>query len=82
MKKMTKNGITSEELERELQVAQSELDEINEMRLAILGQTGVHIGMTARKEYENRFALEKKQCEEHIAQIRAQLAALESCCGE
>jgi len=79
--------MTREELERELQVAQEELDEVNEtpalacgasVRLAVLGQTGVHIGMVALKQYENRFARDQKRCEERIAQIRAQLAALES----
>ena len=74
----TFDTMTREELERELKVAQEELDEVDEMRLAVLGQTGVHIGMVALKQYKNRFARDQKRCEERIAQIRTRIAALES----
>ncbi len=67
--------ITREEVEHALQDALGELDEVNEMRLAVLGQTGVHIGMVALKQYENRFARDQKRCEERISQIRARLTA-------
>ncbi len=74
---VTFDRMTREELERELQAAQEELDEVNEMRLAVLGQMGVHIGMVILKQYENRFARDLKRCEERMAEIRARLVALE-----
>lgn len=74
---VTFDRMTRAELERELQAAQEDLDEVNEMRLAVLGQTGVHIGMAALKQYENRFARDLKRCEECLAEIRARLGALE-----
>ncbi len=67
---------TREELERELKVAQDELDEVEEMRMAILGQTGVHIGAKELQRHYARFDSDQKRLTERIAQIKAQLVAL------
>ena len=74
----TFDTMTREELVRELKAAQDELDEVDEMRQAVLGQTGVHIGVVLLKQYEIRFARDQKRVEGRIAEIRARLAALES----
>ena len=66
-----------EELERELKAAEADLEEVEEMRGAVLGQTGVHIGASELQKYYARFDNDQKRFEERIRQIRAQLAALE-----
>ncbi len=67
---------TREELERELKTAEDELDEVDDMRMAILGQTGVHIGAKELQKHYARFDSDQKRLNERIAQIKAQLAAL------
>ncbi len=67
---------TREELERELKSAEDELDEVDDMRMAILGQTGVHIGAKELQKHYARFDGDQKRLNERIAAIRAQLAAL------
>jgi hypothetical protein len=69
--------MSREELERELHVTLAELDEVNEMRQAILGQTGVHVGMRLLQQYRARFDGDEKRLEKRAAQIRTRLAALE-----
>ncbi len=69
---------TREELERELKAAEDELDEVDDLRMAILGQTGVHIGARELQKHNARFDGDQKRLTERIAQIKAQLAALES----
>ncbi len=65
-----------EELERALQLALDELEEVDEMRLAVLGQTGVHIGASQLSHYEGRFKRDLERLETRVAQIRARLATL------
>ncbi len=65
-----------EELERELRAAEADLEEIEEMRGAVLGQTGVHIGANELKRYNSRFDGDQKRLEQRIAEIRAQLTAM------
>ncbi len=65
-----------EELERELHVALEELEEVDEMRLAVLGQTGVHIGVARLGQYQARFERDRARLEERLAAIRTRLAAL------
>ena len=66
---------TREELERELKIAEDELDEVDDMRMAILGQTGVHIGAKELQKHYGRFDSDQKRLNERIAQLKAQLAA-------
>ncbi len=68
---------TREELERELKTAEDELEEADDMRMAILGQTGVHIGAKELQKHYARFDSDQKRLNERIAAIKAQLAALE-----
>ncbi len=68
---------TRAELERELKTAEDELEEAEEMRMAILGQTGVHIGAKELHRHNNRFDADQKRLTERIAEIKTQLAALD-----
>ena len=72
------DSLTREELERALQAALEELDEVNELWQAVLGQTGVHIGMARLNQYRARFDRDRKLAEERVARTRARLAALET----
>ena len=68
---------TREELERELESAEADLEEVHEMRGAILGQTGVHIGARELQKHYARFDSDEKRLSEQIAQIKAQLNDLD-----
>lgn len=68
--------MTREELERELQATLAELDEVEEMRRAVLGQTGVHVGARILQQYRTRFDNDQKRFEERAAQLRARITAL------
>ncbi len=65
------------ELERELRAAEADLEEVEEMRGAVLGQTGVHIGANELKRYNSRFDGDQKRLEQRIAEIRAQLMVMD-----
>ncbi len=74
--------MTREELERELQNTQAELDEVNEtpalacgasVRQAVLGQTGVHVGARLLQQHRARFDRDQARLEARLAEIRAQL---------
>ena len=65
-----------EALARALQTALEELEEVEEMRLAVLGQTGVHIGASQLSHYEGRFKRDQERLEARVAGIRARMAAL------
>ena len=67
---------TREELERELKLAEDDLEEVEDMRMAILGQTGVHIGAKELQKHYARFEGDQKRIGERIAEIKAQLAGL------
>ncbi len=69
--------MTREEIQREINAAQSDLEEIDEMRQAVLGQTGVHVGARVLQEYRTKFDRDQKRIEEQLAQLREQLAASE-----
>ncbi len=69
---------TRADLEKELRTAEDELDEVDDMRMAILGQTGVHIGAKELQRHYARFDSDQKRLTEKIAEIKAQLAALET----
>ena len=47
--------MTREELERESENIQAELEEVEEMRRAALGQTGVHVGARLLQQHRARF---------------------------
>jgi hypothetical protein len=66
------------DLERELKTAEAELEEVEEMRSAILGQTGVHIGARELQKHYARFDADQKRWTERIAEIRARLTAATS----
>ncbi len=68
---------TREELERELKAAEGDLEEVEDMRMAILGQTGVHIGARELQRHNNQFDRDQKRLAERIAELKAQLANLE-----
>jgi hypothetical protein len=70
------DGLHPEELQRALQAALEELEEVDEMRLAVLGQTGVHIGASQLSHYEGRFKRDQERLETRVAQIRARMATL------
>ena len=67
-----------EELERGLKAAEADLEEVEEMRGAVLGQTGVHIGANDLKRYNSRFDGDQQRLEQRIAEIRALLTAMDS----
>ncbi len=69
---------TRADLEKELRTAEDELDEVDDMQMAILGQTGVHIGAKELQRHYARFDSDQKRLTEKIAEIKAQLAALET----
>ncbi len=69
--------MTREELEHELQTVQEELEEVEEMRRAVLGQTGVHVGARLLAQHRARFDRDQARFEKRLAEIRAELAALE-----
>ncbi len=69
--------MTREELEHELQTVQEELEEVDEMRRAVLGQTGVHVGARLLAQHRARFDRDQARFEKRLAEIRAELAALE-----
>lgn len=69
--------MTREELEQELQMVQEELDEVDEMRRAVLGQTGVHVGARLLAQHRARFERDQARLEHRLAEIRAQMASLE-----
>jgi len=66
------------ELEKELKKAADELEEIDEMRSAVLGQTGVHIGAKELQRHYDQFDGSQKRLTARIHEIRAQLANAES----
>ncbi len=68
--------MTREELEHELQNIQAELEEVDEMRRAVLGQTGVHVGARILAQHRARFDRDQARLQNRLAEIRAQLAAL------
>lgn len=68
--------MTREELERELQATLAEMDEVEEMRRAVLGQTGVHVGARILQQYRTRFDNDQKRFEERAAQLCARITAL------
>jgi hypothetical protein len=70
------DALLPEELKRALQVALDELEEVEEMRMAVLGQTGVHIGASQLTNYNSRFERDQARLDERVARIRARLAAL------
>ena len=76
------DAVTRTELERQLKAAEAELEEVEDMRMAILGQTGVHIGARELQKHYARFDADQKRWTERIAELRAQLAALESSTAE
>lgn len=49
------DAMSREELEKELQNTEDELEELDEMRAAVLGQTGVHIGASELKRHYAQF---------------------------
>jgi len=72
------DAMTRAELEQELKKADDELEELEEMRAAVLGQTGVHIGASELQRHYAQFDGNQKRLTERIAEIRARLAALET----
>ncbi len=70
--------MTRTEMERELQNIQAELEEVEDMRRAVLGQTGVHVGARLLQQHRARFDRDQARLQVRLAEIRTQLDALES----
>ena len=68
--------LSREQLQKELDAAQAELEEVEEMRDAILGQTGVHLGVRKVGDYHTRFDHDHRRLTERIAELRKQLDAV------
>jgi hypothetical protein len=66
-----------EDLRRELEAAEADLEEVREMRSAVLGQTGVHIGARELQKHNARFDNDQKRLLERIQALKAQIAAIE-----
>jgi len=71
------DSLTKDELQFELQKALGELDELDDLENAIVGQTNLHIGMHKILEYRQEFELDRQRLNQHIAQLRARLADLD-----
>lgn len=69
--------MTREELEHALQIVEEELEEVDEMRKAVLGQTGVHVGARLLAQHRARFDRDQARLEGCRAEIRAQMASLD-----
>jgi ElaB/YqjD/DUF883 family membrane-anchored ribosome-binding protein len=66
--------LTREELERELQRVLEEIDDLNDMQQAVLGQTGIHIGVVLLQKYRSRFDRDLERFNDRVVRIRARLA--------
>jgi hypothetical protein len=55
-----------------------ELEDVQDEREFILGQTGVHIGANELARYKSAWAKDEARLQERIAAIRARLADLQS----
>lgn len=72
------DGLTSAELTHALQAVLEELAEVEEMRLAVLGQTGIHIGVVRLNQYNARFDRDRERLEARLQQIRLRLKGREA----
>ena len=70
--------MTRTEMERELQNIQAELEEVEDMRRAVLGQTGVHVGARLLQQHRARFDRDQARLQVRLADILTQLDRLES----
>lgn len=68
--------LSQDELELELQKALDELNDLIELQQAILGQTGIHIGVPLLNKYRSRFERDKERLDTRILHIRSRLANL------
>jgi hypothetical protein len=67
-------GLSKDELLQELQKAEAELEDLEEMRRFTLGQTGVHIGALRLKSMRAAWEREGTNLRQRIEAIKALLA--------
>ncbi len=67
------DNLTQDELEFQLKRTLEELNDVNEMQQAVLGQTGIHIGVVLLQKYHSRFDRDKERLEKRISDIRSRL---------
>jgi len=65
--------MTHKELEKQLDAANEEMEELADMQMAVLGQTGVHVGAKAVQEYRLKFERDRKRIQERINELKSQL---------
>jgi hypothetical protein len=67
-------GMSREELLAELRKAEADLEDVQEMRLFTLGQTGVHLGAGRMKSLQGSWDRDEGRLRERIGEIQARLA--------
>jgi hypothetical protein len=65
--------LTSDELRVELQRAEQELEDLEEERMMILGQTGVHIGAKELNRLTSSFTRDEARIRARIAEVASLL---------
>ncbi len=66
-------GLSQGDLQRELKKAESELEDVEEMRLFTLGQTGVHLGVGRARSLQGTWDRDESRLLERIAAIKSRL---------
>ncbi len=66
-------GLSEGDLQRELKKAESELEDVEEMRLFTLGQTGVHLGAGRARSLQGTWDRDEARLRERIAAIKSRL---------
>ncbi len=67
-------AMSREELLAELRKAEADLEDVQEMRLFTLGQTGVHLGAARMKSLQGSWDRDEARLRERIGAIQARLA--------
>ncbi len=66
-------GLSKIDLLLELKKAESELEDVEEMRLFILGQTGVHLGAARAKSLQGTWDRDEARLRSRIEAIKSRL---------
>ena len=67
--------MTREEIQKQLDTANEEMEELEDMQMAVLGQSGVHVGAKAVQEYRLKFERDRKRIQDRINELKTQLAS-------
>ncbi len=68
-------ALTGDQLRAELRQVEADLEDLDEVRFATLGQTGVHLGAGKLQSLQGTWAREEKRLQERLATIQSLLAA-------